>query len=304
MNDWQKFGLILVLLGIVLPFMGVRLPGFATVIWEQSSVEIYPSMPSGSSSSPTVLLPGSTVTISATIWHNNPEGLITPTDCKVQITGVGFSYDTGWITLTPKYEGDDYNANDVLIRYYWSMSGSWTVPQLSEGQKLKFYWTATIGSHSNVAESYAVIYVVDGYFEVGSDVDPYVRADQSSVIKVLSGNLKFRFTATSHGEMIDPSNGVFVQITPQGTVNQKTVALKKDASGAWTGTYTLPARGTYTVTGWFNVGDRQFQKMSLLIPGFGGGAEAPAAQQMLNLVTVAGGIVFLAGTLTGKKGRR
>jgi hypothetical protein len=296
------------LLGIILPLFGVSLPGLATIVWEQSSVQIYPSMPSGTSDKPTVILPNTVITLSAAIWYNLPEQNATPKG-QVRITSMDGSYDTGWMDLSVRYEGEDYNAQDVLIRYYWSMGGSWTVPNVrADGYKFKFLWFAAVplpsGTPSNTAESYAVTYIVDGYFEVGSDLDPYVRADQSSVIKVLSGNLKFRFTATSHGEMIDPSNGVFVQIAPQGTTNTKAVALKKDASGAWTGTYTLPARGTYTVTGWFNVGDRQFQKMSLLIPGFGGGASAPAAQQMLNLVTIAGGVVFLAGTLTGKKGRR
>jgi len=265
-------GLVLALVGLLLPFFGFHIPTmFAVVVYDATPPSIQGTNPSGSGTTPTPLTPGQSIVLSMAVIEANPD------KATCEVSSVGGTSFSALLTLT-------YKSAYAGVKEY---SSSWTVPTtLSDGTKLKFYFKMTDVS-GNVGDktAYGLVGVPDGYFEINS-----LRCDQTTVIGVKTAALDFRFTATRGGSSIFQ---VYLAVyDPSGTLIANVDLTETTPDQTWTGSYTLPSEGKYTVNGFFKDSTGlSYQRLQILLDwtqesGFK--FAIPPLSELLNIATLLG----------------
>ena len=232
-------GWIMLLVGMALLLVGFASP-FATVIYATPTLTIYPSFPGGTQATPTLLRGGSSYTIEAYLTILDVGSL---TIKQVDITDTGFTQTVPLTWASTK----DYD----VIRAVW------TAPVLPDGTTLAFKWyVKTDKNYEATAYSYAKIGGPVGKFYING-----LEANIDSVFTVSSPTLTFSFKATQQGDLI-ASVWILVKCdTPY--VDQNVPMTETTADTEWTGTYTLPSRGTYTILGYISYGGKSYRLMNV-----------------------------------------
>lgn len=291
-----------VIAGAFLLFIGGLLAlnvfSLATVIYPERFW--YSLFPGGSSADPTVLTPGSAVTLSAQLIYYDAQ-------TGVQIPGTYLTW-TVQVTIPETGQTITLDAKGVVSsienRYAaFLFEKPWTAPS-KEGQSLTFNWLAIIrdNNYNEVGRVTCTTYAKttppeapDGYFMLNG-----VRADVQSTHVITSPSLAVSFTATKGGDKI---TSVYVEVYRGGS-RIDTVTLS-GSNPNWQASYTLPAAGTYTLKGYFKwTGDANpVQKMSIVV-GWGE-QELPETPMKLSQVAGVGMAALGAGLIyTGRRNRR
>jgi hypothetical protein len=287
----QIIGVVLVLVGLLF-VVSPTLP-MATVIYpERFWYRLYPD---GTSDNPTLLTPGSTVTLTAElVYYDAQLGVQLPGTYLTWIVQV--SIDGQTITL----DGKGVNTRDARYATF-VFEKQWTVPNV-EGKSLTLTWTVIIRdeNRNEVGRATTTTYArtplnePDGVFYVnGRD------ASQTTQIAVIDGKLDLRFTAIKYGEKIQ---SVYVEVWRGGS-KVATVALT-GANPTWTASYTLPSPGTYRLDGYFtwSGSSKPVQKMSIVAGWNEGSLSSPSLP--LGLPQLLGiGLVVVGGALLLRRPR-
>jgi hypothetical protein len=268
--------------------VGTVYPQLATVIYTTPTLTISPSFPSGTLATPTLLKGGALYTLEAYLTVLDVGSL---TVKQVTISGTGYSQV---VPLTWRHTVN-----------YDKIDSVWTAPVLPDGILLTFVWHV----ESNVA---GTVYKADAtsYGKSGGPVGKFYingqEANIDSTFTVSSPTLTLSFKCTQNGDLIN--GGVWIGIKCESPVLDTQVTLTETtADTEWTGTFTLPARGTYTLLGYISYGGNSYRLMSLLST-FG-----VTSIPQVNALQVIGGIMVIAGVAVevlrkraevSRKGRR
>jgi len=272
----KTLGWIMLFAGMFILFAGFKFPELATVIYETPTLNISPSFPSGTQASPTLLKGGAWYDIEAYLTVLDVGSLTVKT---VTITGTGFSQV---VSLTWVHRED-----------YDKIHSGWTAPALPDETLLTFAWHVEAGTYKADATSYAKMGGPVGKFYINGQ-----EANIDSVFTVASPTLTLSFKATQQGDLITL---VWIGIKCDNPIVDQQVTLKETtADTEWTGTFTLPSRGTYTLLGYISYGGKTYRLMSVFA-----NFEAPTLQlPQLNMLQILGLASTAIGTLlifTGKK---
>jgi hypothetical protein len=212
----------------------------ATVIYATPTLTIYPSFPSGTQASPTLLKGGAWYDIEAYLTVLDVGSL---TVKQVTITGTDFSQV---VSLTWVHRED-----------YDKIHSGWTTPTLPDGTLLTFAWhVETDKGYKMDATSYGKIGGPVGKFYINGQ-----EANIDSVFTVSSPTLTFSFKATQLGDLIVSA---WIGIKCDSPVLDQQVTLTETTTDTeWTGTYTLPSRGTYSILGYISYGGKTYRLMSV-----------------------------------------
>jgi len=235
----KMLSLLLIAIGIVLLVVGTVYP-LATVIYATPTLNIGSSFPSGTQATPTLLKGGSGYTVEAYLTVLDVGSL---TVKQVTVTGTGFSQV---VSLTWAHT---VNYDKI---YTW-----WTAPTLPDGTVLTFAWhVETDKGYKADAVSYAKMGGPVGKFYINGQ-----EANIDSVFTVSSPTLTFSFKATQYGDLVVSA---WVGIKCDSPVLDQQVTLNETTTDTeWTGTFTLPSRGTYTLLGYISYGGNSYRLMSV-----------------------------------------
>jgi hypothetical protein len=238
LKTMQLIGAALILVGLL---FALNIISFATVIYETPTLTISPSFPSGTQNAPTLLKGGSGYTIEAYLTVLDVGSL---TVKQVTVTGTGFSQV---VSLSWAHTAD-----------YDRIYTFWTAPTLPDGTLLTFAWhVETDKGYKADATSYAKIGGPVGKFYINGQ-----EANIDSVFHVQSPTLTFSFKATQYGDLIV---NVWIGIKCDSPALDQQVTLTETTPDTeWTGTFTLPARGTYTILGYISYGGNSYRLMSVV----------------------------------------
>jgi len=272
MRGIQIVGALLIVAGLLF-FTNVI--SIATVIYDGTPPTITIWAPSGTQTSPTPYTPGQAIPIMVGAYDTGTG--IDSAICEISSVA-GDSYSN---TLTLVYSDTMANYGDIYVY------NGFTIPNLSSGTKLKFLFKVT-DKNGNLAtqDAYVLVGVPDGYFTINGQ-----RADTTTVMKVTSPTLNFEFTATNLGSQIVK---VTVTIHKGNQYLAQVVLTETAADKTWTGSYTLPSEGTYTVRGYLYVSETGgYQKMAILTEW--GATPSPfpfGLNQMFGIALIAVGAVL------------
>jgi len=288
----RLLGLALIVLGLMLIFNVVSLGAIAAWI---NYIDIWSYLYPGStdSNNPDIVTAGSTITLTAHLkfrdesadWYSDPNGWTV----YVEISKDG----TAVTTLTLQLQNVDDASGIAEWTYPWNVPGD-------EDVLYTLVWhvdTPDSGSDSKTTYAKTPLIEPDGVFKVNG-----VDASADTTLTVISPMLSFEFTPSRAADKI---TAVKVEIWKDGSL-QDTVALTEQ-TGTYTGTYTLPAAGTYELKGYVEwTGGNPLRKMSLLATyGEGSassGGEPGSLTGWLGLNQIAGLLCIAAGAvLTLKK---
>ena len=275
----KTLGWIMLLVGMALLLVGST-STFATVIYETPTLTIYPSFPSGTQDSPTLLKGGTWYDIEAYLTVLDVGSLTVKT---VTITGTDYSKV---VPLTWVHRSD-----------YDKIHSGWTAPVLPDETLLTFQWhVETDKGYKANATSYGKIGGPVGKFYINGQ-----EANIDSVFSVSSPTLTFNFKATKHGDLIVLA---WIAIKCDSPVVDDQVTLTETTTDTeWTGTFTLPSRGTYTILGYINYGGKTYRLMSVF-SNFDSEFQPTSEGFKLNMLQILGfastGIGILL-VFTGKK---
>ena len=280
---------------------GVALAGYtqmATVIYPQFFW--YSLYPSGSSSNPTLLTPGNTITVSIKLVYFDATAnveLPSPTywDVFVTIVGGGKDYFIDFGLRTGTQPGVKVDSHFCAIAIW---EKPWTVPA-GDGVQYTLGWRVaikdkngvTIGTKTTTTYAKTPDVEPDGVFKINGQV-----ASETAQLIVLDGKLDLLFTATKSGELI---NRVYVTVTKAGEAIDGDVELT-GSNPTWRASYTLPGPGTYELHGFFRWGTQNavIRKMNL-VTSWGEETAPPGPRtlskaEMMGLVSAFLGAVFIA----------
>jgi len=258
----KTLGWIMLLAGMSLLLIN-QVFSFATVIYATPALTIYPSFPSGTLSSPTLLKVGAKYYLEAYLTVLDVGSL---TLKQVTITGTGYSLV---VSLTWSHTVN-----------YDKIAAWWTTPVLPEGTLLTFAWHVEAGTYKADATSYGKIGGPIGKFYINGQ-----EANIDSVFTVSSPTLTFSFKCTQLGDLI-ASVWIMVECdTPY--VDQKVPMTETTVDTEWTGTYTLPSRGTYSIVGYISYAGQTFRLMSVF-SNFDSEFQLPSAGFKLNMLQIFG----------------
>ncbi|NIR92649.1 MAG: hypothetical protein GWO08_02955, partial [Gammaproteobacteria bacterium] len=145
--------------------------------------------------------------------------------------------------------------------YYVMRKDGWTIPSLAEDTVLEFTFTGSSEGLTHQASSYAIIGGPDGDFYLNGEL-----ATKTSSHTVTDPALTLKFQASKDGGLID---SVFIQVYQQtstgGWQQIKTISMSETVQDStWEASYTLPDHGVYKINGFFDVGTKTYQKMSVI----------------------------------------
>lgn len=276
----KTIGVLVTLMGILLPIVGVPLPSLLTiVIADATPPSLYYPNPPGDQSNPTPLAIGETINLRITVEETG-SGLVSAPTCAIR----GDSYSKDLILGIQKTYGDleEYGSN-------------WVIPDL-EGVTLSFTFSATDNA-GHIAErmTWGIIqgFPPEGYFEINGQI-----VDETSIVYVKTLELTFKFTAIEEGHKIEQ---VRVQVYSDSLMLRDLTLYEATTDTVWQGTYTLPQEGTYTVKGDFKSGGRWYYKMSLLVTTEIGGLGFPSLAELFNIVTMLGLALTFVGYFKKKE---
>jgi len=202
----------------------------------------------------------------------------------------------GGAAITLTYSA--YYSTELALTY---LSPPWTSG--SEGVTYTMVWkvqTSTVGTLTDT--TYLKVAAAEGYFTING-----VKADTSTAMRVTSPTLTLGFYITSSVLTTSSFSEVYVQVY-KGTTYLETVRLTALAPKNFTGTYTLPSTGTYTLNGYVSYAGKAIQKMSIVAP-YGAG-ETPiipfsvsSLQWMLGLSGLGLCVYGLVASPKGRRGR-
>jgi hypothetical protein len=288
METRQIAGVALLLVGIL--FVTNIIP-LATVIYPREFW--YQLYPDGTNDNPTIVAPGQQITLSAKIvYHCSTEGIELPSPAywvvTVTITASGYSKT---VNLG---RPDKFLSSVVIDGHYTTVAvweELWTVPS-GEGVVYAFKWSVTIkddagndyGTQTKTTYAKTADVEPDGTFKVnGKD------ASQTSSLVVLSPNLNFEFTPTKNADKII---SVYVEVW-KGSSKLTAITLTKGAA-SYTGSYTLPGYGVYTLKGFVSWSGGSIPKMSITASW---GEEEPPFIEGLRLNHLVGFASIIAGAV-------
>ena len=237
-----------------------------------TSVEVKTTNPaSGDVNSPTPLFSGS-YTLKSTI--SDPSDEADRISCEITTVSGGPFSETVTLAWSSWAGGD-------LQRY----AGSWTVPTLTE-TVLKFHFRVLDAGGNQIVtkDAYGILGVYpDGYFTING-----AQVGSTDVLYVTDPTLAFEFYATKGGNYIDKV-GVLVYGVESIFLTEVTADTK------WTGSYTLPAKGSYTLEGVVYIGTTGLTLMSMSM----GWGEGENGGLLLDPVAMAFGVMGLACLAVG-----
>jgi len=264
-----------VLIGIALILFGT-FQQLATIIYTtEPSVYVSPVSPAGTQTDPSPLVPGLTINIVASVRTTSTES----PSCQVTISGEGFSTTTLTLQIYDHFTVGDYT-------YYTMKYLDWEVPDLENGTVMTFYFKASAKAlyenqtYYGEAYSYGVITHVDGAFYINGEL-----ATETSRHVIYDPTITIEFRATKQGDAI---TRVYLHVYDALGNQLDTLVLTEDEEDVhWEANYTLPSKGQYEITGFFNVGDKTYRKMSVLI-GYGEGEEngEEGGDEIIRYITV------------------
>lgn len=266
-------GMFLLLVSFIFPM--------ATVIYATPTLTIYPSFPSGTQASPTLLKGGAWYDIEAYLTVLDVGSL---TVKQVNITGIDFSQVVSltWV----------HTVN------YDKIHSGWTTPILPDGTMLTFAWHVEAGTYKADAISYGKIGGPVGKFYINGQ-----EANIDSVFTVSSPTLTFSFKATQLGDLIVSA---WIGIKCSSPILDQQVTLTETTTDTeWTGTYTLPSRGTYEILGYISYGGKTYRLMSVF-GNYDSTFNLPTASklnmlQILGLASTGIGLILMFTGKTSKK---
>jgi len=273
-------GLVITIVGLLLPFLGVNVWSVAVVVYDPNPPQLANPQPPGSSDSPTPLTPGDSEKISVVVYEAE-------TDIKS-------------VTCTI-YRDGSYIASLTLVKGMSTMLGteyykSWTVPS-TEGT-YKFVFRATdMADNTAAISSYGVVGgQPDGVFYINDE-----EATETSEIYVKTSTVTIKFVATKNGEYI---TDVLVRVYDENEKLLEEITLTEaEEDTEWRGSYTFPSPGVYIFKGWFKSGGTWFNKMSIVVGWDVGGFkfEIPSWSRLLNAVTILGLMMLGTGLVVDKR---
>ena len=238
----RTVALALIALGAILLF-APSIASMTTVIYPGKFW--YGVYPAGTKSSPTLWIPGQTVTLRANLVQKD-----TVSDIELP-----WKYDTWTVQVTIAETGQtvklslqgmhDNIEGRYKVLYY---SASWKVPN-EDMKTYTFNWLVILRDENNeeYARATTTTYAKalstspDGVFYInGKQVDP------QTVLIVLEPTLKITFKPTKYPEKI---TDVKVEVRRGDQTLITTLHLTK-SGGQYEATYTLPGAGTYRLDGW------------------------------------------------------
>jgi len=288
MRATQVVGVAFILVGLLLAF---NVFPMATVIFpEKFWYKLYPD---GTSGSPTLISPGSTITLTAQlVYYDVQLGINLPGTYLTWIVQVDINGQV--VTL----DGKDV-ISPVEGRYAtFLFEKQWTVPS-GVGVVYTLTWTAIVRDNNcnEVGRATTTTYAKtadvepDGVFYI-NDKD----ASQTTTHIVLNPTLSLKFTATKNGDKI---SSVYVEVWKGGT-KVSTVTLT-GANPTWTASYTLPGPGTYTLKGYYTWtgSSTPIQKMSIIANWEQGELPTPWPFSITQIAGV--GLIIVGAVLAFKK---
>jgi len=277
----RNINLPLTMLGLFLIISPVAVYGLirmATVIYDITPPSLTSPYPAGSSTSPTPLTPGATIYVKI---HATDAGtfLNKPVTCKIT-TVEGTSYSKT-LSLSPYVPRGDYQGHRT----------TWTVPSYT-GVKYKFVFSASDGAGNTATKTtYGVVGKPDGTFYINGK-----SAGPSTKIYVKTATLNFKFVASRFGSMI---TRVRVVVKRSGLLLKDFNLEETTTNQEWTGSYTLPGEGTYTITG--SIFDKSGEYIKLSIVAAWGEDNGIDPLKAICIVSVITGTVLLALGLAGRR---
>jgi len=288
----------LILLGSPLAIYGIR-----------NAIVVYPStfwvhfFPDGTRDQPTLISPGSTITLTVkcvSFDATEDVDLGNPFDWKASVTIKRLDGSTvASLGMGNKEFGVGENVNGHTCNTVaWSQE--WTVPN-TEGVVYEFIWAVEIygddGQYLTTAKTSTFAKTPldepDGYFEINGE-----RADQTSTIIVMDPTLTLKFTPTKNPEKI---TAVKVEVWKAGSLRD-TVTLSKQSDGTYSGSYTLPAAGTYELKGYIEWSDGSPLRRMSIVAQYGEDEDgSPNVMKIIAIISGITGTIFLALGLMGKK---
>jgi hypothetical protein len=261
----EKMKLIYLIIGSLMLLSAQFLPSIMAVIYYSTGTPHCSGWGSKDPANP-MQIPGSTTydQLALVVVGVQPAEV---TSATVSINGVVVT-----LTYSATY------STELALTY---LSPPWTSG--SEGTSYTMVWTvqtSTVGTLTDT--TYLKVAVAEGYFTING-----VKADTTTKMRVSNPTLSFGFYITS--SVLTTSNfaEVYVQVY-KGTTYLETYRLTASPPKNYTGSYTLPSTGTYTLNGYVSYAGKAIQKMSIVAPygeGDGGGVpfSVTSLQWMLGL---------------------
>ena len=288
MRATQVVGVAFILVGLLLAFN--VFPMATVILPEKFWYKLYPD---GTSGSPTLISPGSTITLTAQLVCHDAQlnielpGTYLTWIVQVDINGQVVTLDGKGVV--PSVEG----------RYTtFLFEKQWTVPS-GLGVVYTLKWTAIVrdNNFNEVGRATTTTYAKtadiepDGVFYI-NDKD----ASQTTTHIVLDPTLSLKFTATKNGDKI---TSVYVEVWKGGT-KINTVPLT-GSNPTWTAPYTLPGPGTYTFKGYYTWtgSSTPIQKMSIIANWEQGELPTPWPFSITQIAGV--GLIIVGAVLAFKK---
>lgn len=282
--DIRKLGVALVALGILLPFIGIQPPTFmaATVIYDSQPPALYSPYPASTSqSTPTPLPAGQTITLSVNVDD----------DTEVKSVEVAIYRGGTQLLQTLQLAWSSANPGGLGSRF----TAKWTVPQ-DTGVLYKFTFTALdLADNKAALSTWGKTGTPDGYFTING-----IRADEQTTIAVRDPTLQIAFIATSMGDQV--TNIQVVVKDRSGLTIHSFYLTETSPDTQWSGTYTLPRKGVYTVEGNLITTGLSLRKMSITVPYGQDQFATPTVGQLFNAVTLTGFILTVFGTFMKRRG--
>lgn len=267
----QLAGFALIILGLSM-VSGIFAP-LAEVNYDPTPPVVNPIMPSGSLSAPTPVRQGDRIALSA--YVADPESGI--------LNGHVSVYSGNLQTLLGDWVLGTQGSG--VYRAYQD----YTIPS-GTGQlySVQFYATNNMMIQTIAVAYMQTVSAPNGQFYINN-----IAVNEDSVINVTSPNLALRFQATVSGSEIQRC---FVDVKKDGILIATVDLSETAADSTWSGSYTLGAPGTYTLTGIITNGFTGYTLMSITVGLPGQGFE-------ITMNTIVGAISLMFGVflLAGKK---
>ncbi|RLG03524.1 MAG: hypothetical protein DRN61_04655 [Thaumarchaeota archaeon] len=280
---------LLCLLGVIRPSQMLATVVYPSIFW----VHMYPG--SEDSGNPTMLTPGQTVTLTVEVVHYDANLDVDVGNPFYWTANVEIKKLDGTLIDTVNLPEKSFSVGKDVQGHICNtvtFTGSWTVPS-TEGVTYSFTWKVDIyddnEEYLDTAEKTTYgktpLAEPDGYFEINGK-----QASETSTHIVFNPTLSITFTPTKNPDKI---TAVKVEVRKDGSLTS-TVSLTK-SGGKYTGSYTLPSAGTYSLTGKIEWTDgTPIPKMNVLVTWGKEEDGGIPVNQIIGLVCMAAGAFLVA----------
>jgi hypothetical protein len=252
MNTLKVVGVLSIAVGLLLIGGVVSLSSLSIIIYPQYFwYQLYPD--GVSATSPSLIAAGPLTLSAKLVYYDATAGIEIPdppywiAQVKVYRNSDGILLQTVSLPFSGSQGGVDVNGHLCAVAFF---ENSWTVPT-GEGVVYRFDWVIQIkdaagnslGTQTKTTYAKTADIEPDGSFKVNSQ-----DVTQISRLVVTSPVLTLEFSPTKNSDKI---TAVKVEVLKGGAgVAGSPVTLAKQATGIYTGSFTLPSPGTYELKGY------------------------------------------------------